>query len=268
MTASMMQTPREDVSALFIPEGSEVVPTTFAVGPWRPDAVHGSAVAALFAAALDEPESTVARLTMDLLGAVPLQTLRLTVTDVEGGRRVRRRVAVLQHEDRVVAQAVALLVTESADLGLPTIEGSGVPNSPPKALSLLPASRAGWPGFESQSMALHTSHEGTHTMLGWFRLLHPAIAGKPLTGLQMALAAADYTSGGTAVVLSWKRWTFVSTDLTVNLARRPNDDWIGLAAKSTLGPAGIGVATGVLHDAAGEMAHCTQTQFIEPRKHP
>jgi len=70
------------------------------------------------------------------------------------------------------------------------------------------------------------------------------------------------------VVLSWKRWTFVSTDLTVNLARRPNDDWIGLAAKSTLGPAGIGVATGVLHDAAGEMAHCTQTQFIEPRKHP
>jgi Acyl-CoA thioesterase C-terminal domain/Acyl-CoA thioesterase N-terminal domain len=262
-----IQTSREDdVSALFVPEGKDLVPTTFAVGPWRPDAVHGSAVAALFAAALDEPEATVARITMDLLGAVPLQPLRMTVRDVEGGRRVRRRTALLHHEDRVVAQATALLVTESADLGLPAREGSGSSDPPPKALALLPASRAGWDGFESQSMALHTAHEGSRTMLGWFRLLHPAIAGQPLTGLQMLLAAADYTSGGTAVVLSLKRWTFVSTDLTVNLTRRPTGDWIGLAATSTLGPAGIGVATGVLHDAAGEMAHCTQTQFIEQRR--
>jgi Thioesterase-like superfamily len=105
-------------------------------------------------------------------------------------------------------------------------------------------------------------------MRGWFRLLHPAIAGQPLTGLQMAIAAADYTSGGTALVLSWKQWTFASTDLTVNLTRRPTGDWIGLAAKSTVGLGGIGVATGVLHDSVGEVAHCTQTQFIEQRKRP
>jgi hypothetical protein len=261
-----MQNPREDVPALFVPEGSDVVPTAFAVGPWRRDAVHGSAVAALFAAALDEPGSTVARITMDLLGAVPLQPLRLTVTDVQGGRRVRRRIAVLHHEDRVVAQAIGLLMTESADLELPASEEPGVHDAPPKPLSLLPTSRAGWIGFENQSLALHTSHLGSRTMLGWFQLLHPAIAGQPLTGLQMALAAADYTSGGTAVVLSLKRWTFVSTDLTVNLARRPTGEWIGLKATSTLGPAGIGVATGVLHDAAGDLAHCTQTQFIEQRR--
>jgi Thioesterase-like superfamily len=81
----------------------------------------------------------------------------------------------------------------------------------------------------------------------------------------MALAA-DYTSGGTAVVLPLKRWTFVSTDLTVNLARRPIGDWIGLAVRSTLGTTGIGIASGILHDAAGGLGHCTQTQFIEARK--
>ena len=137
---------------------------------------------------------------------------------------------------------------------------------PPRDLSLLPASRAGWDGFESQSMALQTSREGGRTMMGWFRLLHPAIAGQSLTGLQMALAAADYTSGGTAVVLPLKRWTFVSTDLTVNLARQPEGDWIGLAATSMLGATGIGIASSVLHDATGGLGHCTQTQFIEARK--
>jgi hypothetical protein len=257
---------RDDVSALFVPDGNDVVPTTFAVGPWRPDSVHGSAVAALFAAALDETSATVARVTMDLLGAVPMRPMQLSVTDVEGGRRVRRRQALLQHGERVVARAVALLVADSADLDLPERDESAPWDPPPKDLSLLPVSRAGWAGFESQSMALQTSREGSQTMVGWFRLLHPAIAGQSLTGLQRALAAADYTSGGTAVVLPLKQWTFVSTDLTVNLARKPMGDWIGLAAKSRLGTTGIGIATSVLHDAAGGLGHCSQTQFIEARK--
>ena len=266
MTENTIPNPRDDISALFVPDGNDVVPTTFAVGPWRPDAVHGSAVAALFAASLDEPGATVARITMDLLGAVPLRPLQLTVTEVEGGRRVRRREALLQHGQRAVARAVALLVADSADLDLPQSDEFAALDPPPKDLSLLPASRAGWAGFESQSMALQTSREGSQTMVGWFRLLHPAIAGQSLTGLQMALAAADYTSGGTAVVLPLKRWTFVSTDLTVNLARKPMGDWIGLKARSRLGTTGIGIATSVLHDAAGGLGHCTQTQFIEARR--
>jgi hypothetical protein len=65
-----IETSREEVSALFIPEGRNIVPTTFALGPWRPDAARGSAVPALFASALDEAGMTVARITVGLLGAV------------------------------------------------------------------------------------------------------------------------------------------------------------------------------------------------------
>jgi len=43
MTTSDL-TLRSDISALFIPEGECLVPTAFAVGPWRPDALHGGAV--------------------------------------------------------------------------------------------------------------------------------------------------------------------------------------------------------------------------------
>lgn len=47
---------------------------------------------------------------------------------------------------------------------------------------------AGWVGFENQALALHTEAEGRSLFRGWFRLLVPAIAGQPVTGLQVALA--------------------------------------------------------------------------------
>ena len=92
----------------------------------------------------------------------------------------------------------------------------------------------------------------------------PAIAGKPLTGLQSALAAADYTSGGTARLLSLKKWMFMSLDLTVSLVRQPEGDWIGLNGdRSTLGEDGIGVVGALLYDASGSFGRCMQTQLLQ-----
>ena len=110
MTTSDL-TPRLDVPALFIPEGGRLVPSAFAVGPWRPDALHGGAVAALFAAALGFENRALARITVDLLAAVRLRPLRLEVSDEGGGRKVQRRSAVLWDEERAVARASALYVT-------------------------------------------------------------------------------------------------------------------------------------------------------------
>jgi hypothetical protein len=101
-------------------------------------------------------------------------------------------------------------------------------------------------------------------MRGWFRLLVPAIAGQPLTTLQSAIGAADYTSGGTSVVLSLKQWLFMSVDLTVNLSRRPVGDWVALESPpSMLSSEGVGIASGVLHDSAGQFARVAQTQLIQ-----
>jgi len=251
---------REDVDALFVPEGDHLVPTVFAVGPWRPDSVHGAAVAALFAAALDREEKTVARITLDMLATVPLAPLHLDVTDEVGGRRVQRRTAALRDGERVVAQAHAMYVTESPVELPPSVDGFP---GPPADLALLPEERSGWPGFENRSIALHTRRAGESSVHGWFRLLVPAVADGPLTGLQMALAAADYTSAGTALVLSLRRFTFMSIDLTVNLARRPAGDWVGLeAARSVLDGSGIGVASSSLHDARGVCGRCIETQLV------
>jgi len=248
------------MAALFVPEGVHLVPTTYAVGPWRPDAVHGAAVAALFAAALDRGEGTVARITLDMLASVPLRPLRLEVHDEVGGRTVQRRTAVLRDDERTVAQAHALYVA-GPPVAVPPVPFEVM--APPEELSLLPESRVGWPGFESQAMALHMRPAGDPAIQGWFRLLVPAIGGVPLSGLQMALAAADYTASGTAMVLSLKRFTFMSVDLTVNLVRRPLGDWVGLeAGRAVLGDSGVAVAASALHDAHGVFGRCTETQVV------
>jgi len=258
---------RGDVPALFVPEGPDLVPTVLAVGPWRPDALHGAAVAALFAAALDHPDTTVARITMDLAAAVRLSPLRLELEDLGGGRRVQRRAAVLHDGDRTVARASALYVASPPPEGPSGTDGGGHPPSvlaPPRPLALLPESRAGWPGFENRAMALHTQRGQDVAFEGWFQLLAPAIAGKPVTGLQLAIAAADYSSGGTAVRLSLKKWSFVSLDLTVNLTRRTVGEWVGLRAdESTLDEGGVGIAASVLHDEKGVFGRCTQTQLVQ-----
>jgi Thioesterase-like superfamily len=260
----------DDTPALFLQEGDHLVPTVSTVGPWRPDALHGAAVAALFAGVFERPDRTVARITVDLLHSVPLKPLRLAVTDVSTGRRVQRRSAVLSDGERAVAQATAVYVAQTeVDLpetttSRPAPQSAGDVTPPPRDLALLPESRTGWAGFENRALAIHTESEDRSELRGWFRLLVPAIAGHPVSGLQIALAAADYTSGGTALVLSLQRWSFASLDLTVTLTRPPEGDWIGLVApRALLGKAGIGISTSVLHDARGVFGRCIQTQFVQ-----
>jgi hypothetical protein len=261
-------TPRDDVAALFVREGEHLVPTAFSVGPWRPDALHGAAVAALFGALLDEEGVTVARVTIDLLGSVRPRPLRATMAEGGGGRRVRRRMAVLHDGDTAVARATALYMA-GAPIELPESARAEGPPPPPRPLSLLPESRTGWPGFENRSMEVFTDGERRDAMYGWFRLVVPALSGGSRSGLQSTLAAADYTSGGTVLVLSMKRWAFMSTDLTVHLVRPLAGEWVGLTAgPSTVAPTAVGVASGVLHDEDGVLGRCSQTQFLQALPSP
>jgi hypothetical protein len=47
------------------------------------------------------------------------------------------------------------------------------------------------------------------------------------------LAAADYTSGVMSRRLPVNRWTIASLDLTVNLTRSPEGEWVACAPKPT-----------------------------------
>lgn len=100
--------------ALFQPRNqSGFLPTAAAVGPWDPSIVHGAAVAALFAGQLAPTDSTLARLTIEILAPVPFTLLHLERSELAGGTRVRRQDATLNADGRTVATARAVVVRQS-----------------------------------------------------------------------------------------------------------------------------------------------------------
>jgi hypothetical protein len=103
----------EELHSLFTRDGSLLVPTAAALGPWRPDALHGGAVSALLGNSLEEDGWQLARVTMDLLRRVPLEPLRLTAEARAGTRTILRKEAALWAGDVLVAKAAALLLPET-----------------------------------------------------------------------------------------------------------------------------------------------------------
>ena len=98
----------------------------------------------------------------------------------------------------------------------------------------------------------------------WMRLRYPLLPGEPLTPLARLAATSDF-GNGVAAVLPFDEYLFVNADLTVSLDRRPEGEWIALAASTLLHPGGIGWAESILHDELGPVGRATQALVVQPR---
>jgi hypothetical protein len=57
----------------------------------------------------------------------------------------------------------------------------------------------------------------------------------------------------------------VNSDLTINLLRRPQGEWICIDARTLMGPAGGGIAEAKIFDVLGLAGRSTQSLSIRPR---
>ncbi|GAB3760998.1 thioesterase family protein [Nocardioides ginsengisegetis] len=257
--------------ALFVRVGELVRPTELARGPWRPDALHGGAVAALLASALEVPGRTPVRVTFDLLRSVPYAPLRLVVTLPEGGERVVRQTVSLLSGNVEVATAQALAIRQ-VNLKLPSrpeppdpFAGAPVPDlthTRPKVAEMV-----GWTCFDSDAISARTlSAELPGNAKGiYIKLLVPVIAGEPTRSISRAAAAADYASSSLAGRMDFDSWSFMNADLTLHLSRIPADDWIGLAATGVIDPNGSGLSVAELFDPKGRLGQSIQSLVVEAR---
>jgi hypothetical protein len=101
--------------------------------------------------------------------------------------------------------------------------------------------------------------------IAWLRMRHPLVAGEPITPLARVLIAAD-SGNGVSNVLDYRRFIFVNTDLTVNLHRYPEGEWVCLEAESTVSRQGVGLATSILHDLRGPIGCASQSLLVGERK--
>jgi acyl-coenzyme A thioesterase PaaI-like protein len=260
------------MDAVFQPDGDgRFVPTEHARGPWDPMQLHGGAPAALLARAAEragEPEGLgVVRLTVEFLSAVPLAPVEVAAEVVRPGRRLQLVEARLRAGGREVLRARAVRLRRepgaAADLD------PAPPRVPPPPVTGAPP-----PGWGPEEAGFHRTAMELRVVAGdvtagaatvWFRPRMALVAGEAPTGLQRAVAAADF-GNGVAQALPFATHLFVNTDLTVHLRRPPAGEWVALDARTRVEGDGVGLADSVLHDERGPIGLAAQSLYVAPRR--
>lgn len=238
------------------------------VGPWSPDSQHGGPPGALLARAIERLERdagrTVGRLTMELLGPVPLGVLKVTASVVRPGRSVELCEASLYDErrGREVATARAWLFPADQDgpggqHPLPHTWADGSPHDRPRPWhsGYLDAVEWRW-----VSGAVERPGPG----VVWMRPRVALVEGEQMTPLQRLMTCVDSASGVSAA-LDPAAWAFLNTELTVHVLRPPEGEWLCLDAQTTLGRGRVGMATSHVYDAQGLLARSAQALLVSRR---
>ena len=258
-------------AAFYEQEGESFVPSELARGPWNPDSQHGGPPAALLGRAIERLEDgeafQVGRITYEILRPVPLAPLTVGAAITRPGRRVQMAEAILRAGDVDVIRAGSWRIRRD-DLDLPA-SSLPVPDPMPGPED---AEEGDFPPT-GEDTGYHTAMnvrfvEGRFTEPGparvWMRMRQPLLAGEEPTPLQRLLVAAD-SGNGVSAALDWRRFIFINVDLTVQLERLPEGEWIGLDAVTLPQPTGVGTAEAVLHDEHGRVGRALQTLLVSER---
>lgn len=211
---------------------------------------------------VDEP-GHLARVTCEILGPVPVDTLTVHAEVERPGRSVRLLSARIVHRGRDVLRARSWWIRH-AQTGLSDPAGPPPPALPAAASELSdPRWRRGYlcavewrfvtGGFEQAGPARV-----------WTRARLPLVAGEQLSPLQRTMLVAD-SGNGVSSSLDLGGWHFINPELTVHLHREPVGEWICLQAVSTVQPAGVGLAESALSDLTGPIGRGAQALLVGPR---
>lgn len=240
--------------------------TPHTAGPWSDKAQHLGPVSALLARELErcEPrgDTAVRRVSVDVLGPVPVDELEITSEVLRPGRSVELVSAQLSAGGRVAATARAWRMVRGDTAQ--QAGGAADPLDDPASWPELPVLN----GWNSGYAAAVEWRMAEGLPLGrarvWARPRVPLLNGEEPSGLQRTLTVADSASGVSSR-LDLQEWMFINTDLTVHLHREPAGDWVGMDAESVVGADGAGTATSVLHDASGAVGRSEQALLVTPR---
>ena len=234
-------------------------------GPWDPAFMHAGPPAALLGRALEREAprdgALLARLTFDILGPVPVGEVAVAVSVARPGRSVELL------EGSLTAGGLAVMIVRAWRLNVsPT--SAGDTGQPPPPLPEHATPPPGLKGFGYGDAVELRFAAGGWDSLGpatvWTRLRTPLLAGEEPTGLQRLLAVAD-SGNGVSAELWLREWLFINPELTLHVRREPRGEWICLDARTTVHAGGAGLATSVLSDTDGPVAHGAQSLLVAPR---
>jgi acyl-coenzyme A thioesterase PaaI-like protein len=245
--------------------------------PWGPGLQHGGPVTALLVRAMAahgaRPDARISRVSVELLGAVPMTEVEVTARLVRPGRRIELLAAEMRAvgpdgEQRTVATASAwrLRTGDTARAAYHSDAAVAPPVAETMAAADLPLPdgwRAGFVSALDWQLVTPFGRFGTPT-LAWTRLTGPLVAGERTTDLDRVMAIADIANG-IGARLDPRRWSFLNTDLQIHLFEPPAGEWVGIEAETSIGTDGVAMSAAVIHAAHGPIGRIAQNVLVERR---
>ena len=242
-------------------------------GPWHPEHQHAGPPIALVCRAIEQAAAAhglthVARLTANLLRPVPIGELAIEVATDYAGRNAGHFSARLMTGGKEVARFTALVQRENevpVPEGLPGHPLPLAPKDPEESTACtfpFAGKHVGYADLVETRIARGRMFDGPSAI--WFRLRHPLLDGESASDYQRVAVAAD-SGNGISAILDFASYSFVNSDLTVHLLRRPRGEWICLDARTHLGPNGAGLAESALYDIHGLIGRAMQSLSVSRR---
>jgi hypothetical protein len=237
---------------------------------WDPEIQHGSPPLALMTKLIEELAADsglrVGRLTLDILGAIPVTQVRVRAWVQRPGSRISMMAAEMSAPrpdgtERAVARVTAWLLATSdttdaaTDRFPPLAEGEA---------AAVPHSWVGAKGYlETVSWRRQRIAEG-ESNVAWLSPMVPLVDSEEMTDLQRLAMVADSVNG-VGMALDPEKFVFMNTDTAVHLHRLPSGNDFALRARGSFGPDGVGVTTAEVFDRQGFIGVVAQTLLLQRR---
>ena len=255
------------MDSFYVPLGDDRWSATrHTTGPWDARFQHGGPPSALLGRAVERcsprDDMVVARMTVELLGAVPVGELEVRARVARPGRSVELVEAAMSAGGRDVARAAAwrVLRTQRSVAS----RAPAAPALPEEATTLL---AEGWVDGYLSAVEWRFAAGGFGVpgpATAWTRLRHPLVADEPSSPLTRVLSVAD-SGNGLSSELDVATWHFINPELTVHLHREAVGEWVCVAATTAISAGGSGLATTALSDLDGPLGVGAQSLLVAPR---
>lgn len=249
-------------------DGEWFRPTDPCRGPWDPHACHAGPPAGLLARASEllVPEQQLVRLTVELTRPIPHAGFRIDAEITRSGRTVTTTALTLvDGSERPIVTARGMHIAAADVADIPTT-GHDTPQLEDSEFGPFPLSAPGHdlPSFPDGVVVryptLETPHPGPTRV--WMRAL-PLLPGEPSSPFQRICPLADC---GNAFSRNAEpnEVAFMNTDLTIQLHRLPEGEWLGMESVSRWEPNGIGMSDSLLFDDIGPIGRALQALILRP----
>lgn len=277
-------------SAYFIPgeakeEGGQIYrnyhPTRHTESPWGPGFQHGSPPAALIATVLEDgardaglslQEGRFSRMTVEILGAVPLGELQTTARVVRPGKRISFLEAVVTDvtgREYIRGSGWWIRRGDTTEIERTVGESMPGPHAAEDGTEFLERWASGYiDSIDVRKADLDDSQlevaAKRNPAIYWSRTQLPAVAGKEDSTWVRLMKTVDIANGLNNL-LDTDKWTYMNVDTTVYLHHEMRGDWLGLSAEANYGTDGIGTTVTRIYDEQGLIGTCNQAIMLAPR---